>query len=172
MSYDWKISNLPKIGAIFIQSPALQILNHELGIRMFVSNKASTAEIDLYVENRGLDEINLETLSLFLIGTHDINFSIFQKYGVHFLPAKMYLVGNFPFDTAQSDFFSNGQIQIRFSAKLSGQHLLKSGSLRECQGRTSVLVDLERDWDTGNYHDAKLVKIFMIPGLGFTTYNF
>ena len=112
-----------------------------------------------------------------MIGTDETKFPIYQMYGVHFLPGQRVRDSNIPeggftFDERQSHFFPNGQIQIRFSAKLSSQRDLKSDSLRECQGRNSILVDLEREWNNGNYQDAKLVKILIILGLGFTKYHF
>ena len=166
MSYDWKTSNLPKIGSTYIRSPALQIGDHELGIRLLVGNEASPAKIELYLENRGLEAISIETLSLFLIGSHEIHFLIIQEHRVHFLPGKTYQVGEgFYFDKRQSNFFPNGQIQIRVRAKLSTKPQMKLENLRKCKGRTSVSVDLEREWNTGNYHDAKLVKIFVITEL-------
>ena len=158
MSYNWKISNLPKMGSTFFRSPALTLGNHELEIRLFVENEAGLTKIEFYFENRGLEEINLETLSLFLIGTQVTDFLIIKQHGVHFLPSKIYKVKGFSFDTAMSHFFSNGQIQIRIRAKLSIKPQLKSGNLRKCKGRTSISVDLEREFNSGNYHDAKLVK--------------
>ena len=176
ISYDWTISNLPKIGSIFIRSPVFEIGSHQLRLSMFVDNEASPTEIDIFVENQSLEDISLETLAISLIRTDETKFPIYQMYGVHFLPGQRVRDSNIPeggfaFDESQSHFFPNGQIQIRFSAKLTSQRVLKSDSLRECQGRNSILVDLEREWNTGNYHDAKLVKSFIIPQMYFSKFS-